>query len=158
MTDCAPGLSPADLAYAAALVDTFATLKLRALPSGTDLPEVVLQGKRIAALDWLAAVTGSKVAVIGKDFHRHQCSEHCPDKHTRIESSTRRLVLSGARATIVLHALAPFMRVQGAEARRLADAGRVLGYKTNVVNDMRRLGWAVPELREQPRARVVLAS
>lgn len=150
-------LSQADLAYIAALLDAFALLRLRDV-NGTSLPQVTIQSKRVASLDWLAEVTGVAVMGISKDFHRHQCTDHCPTKHTRIEAKTRRWQLTGARATIVLHAVEPFMRVQGREARLLVEEGLTIGYKTDVVNEMRALGWAIPELKEQPRARVAVAS
>lgn len=148
-------IGDADLAYAAALLDAYGRLSSRTLPSGTDLPEVVVQG-RIGALGWLADLCGVKVVEIEKDYNAHRCAEHCTAKHMHVASMTQRLVLSGARATIVLHAVQRFMRVQGRQARELVGAGQVLGYKTGVVNDMVRLGWPIPELREQPRARVAL--
>lgn len=146
-------LEVADLAYAAALVDSFAVLRVREY-RGTGLPEVTIQGARIAALDWLAESTGVKVVVIGKGYNRHQCSEHCPERHTRIDSATRRWQVTGARATVVLAAIEPYLRTKGREARELIDAGRAIGYKGNVVVDMAALGWPIPELKDQPRARV----
>lgn len=150
-------MRPADLAYAAALVDSFAVLRIREY-RGTGLPEVTIQGKRIATLDWLAEVTGVKVVTIGKGYSRHQCSEHCPDRHTRIAASTRRWQLTGARATVVLANVAPYMRVQARTARDLVDAGVLIGYSTSVANELVALGWALPDLRPQPRARVELAA
>lgn len=147
-------LTEPDLAYAAALVDSFAALRTRRA-GDTELPEVTIQGK-IAALPWLAERTGVKIIEVTKGYNRHQCSDHCPQAHTRIESTTGRWVMTGARATIVLYNIAPFMHVQARRARDLVEAGQEIGYKTNVVNDMTRLGWMVPELREQPRARVEL--
>jgi len=147
-------LEPAELAYAAALVDSFAVLRVRDY-RGTGLPEVTIQGK-LAALDWLALITGVTVRTIPKSYSRHQCTEHCPDKHMRIESSSLRWQVTGARATIVLHGCAPFMRVQTRDAWKLIESGLAIGYKTDVVNDMTRRGWEIPDLREQPRARVAL--
>jgi hypothetical protein len=84
------------------------------------------------------------------------CSDHCPDQHSDVSSVVGRWTVQGVRATIVLHTVAPYMRVQGRRARELVEVGRGVGYKTNVVNDMRARGWALPPLREQPRARVEL--
>lgn len=148
-------LSPADLSYVAALVDSFARLKVREVHE-TPLPEVTIQG-RIAALPWLADLTGVKIIEITKGYNRHQCTDHCPQAHTRIESLTGRWVLTGARATIVLFNVLPYLRVQRREALQLVGTGQTIGYKTNVVNDMKRLGWEAPDLRKQPRARVELA-
>jgi hypothetical protein len=149
-------LTRADLGYVAALLDQHARLTLRAY-RGTQLPELIVQG-RIAALPWLAEVTGSKVIDIPKGYNRHQCSEHCKDAHTRIESVTQRWSVTGARATILLYNVEPYMRVQGADARRLMAAGAQIGYKRTVVEEMRGLDWEIPELREEAWAPVERAS
>lgn len=147
--------SPADLAYVAALVDSFGALSVREV-NGALLPQVTIQGSH-EVLPWLAEITGVKIIEIRKGYNRHQCTEHCPEAHTRIESLTGRWVLTGARATIVLYNVNGFMRVQARKARDLVEAGQGIGYKTNVVNDMKRLGWQLPDLRVQPRARLELA-
>lgn len=134
-----------DLAYVAALVDAHARLTLRSY-RGTELPEVIIQG-RIAALPWLAEVTGSKVIEVAKDYNAHRCAEHCTERHMHVASVTQRWSVTGARATIVLHSVERFMRVQGREARRLVEAGQRIGYKRTVVDELRGLGWTVPELR-----------
>lgn len=139
-------MTPADLAYVAALIDQFGRLSIRALPSGSEIPEVTIQNRRIAALDWLAEITGVSVVRVGKDYSRHQCSEHCPQKHTRVESETRRWQVSGAKATILLHNIEPYMRVQGVLARNLVWVGQRSGFKTNAVIEMAGLGWSIPEL------------
>lgn len=150
-------MEPADLAYVAALVDSFAVLRLRDV-NGTALPQVTIQSKRVASLDWLAEVTGVAVMGIAKDYSKHQCTDHCPDRHMRIEASTRRWQLTGARATIVLHAVEPYMRVQGRDARQLVHEGLAAGYKGDVVIGMRGLGWPIPDLKDQPRARIAVGA
>ena len=147
-------LCTADYSYAAALVDSFGKLGTRTAGE-TELPQITVQGK-IPALPWLADLCGVKLIEITKGYTRHQCSEHCPEKHTPIASVTQRFQITGARATIALYTLQDYMRVQHVEARRLVELGRVIGYKTDVVNDMARLGWRLPELRDQPRARLEL--
>lgn len=146
----------ADLAYVAALIDQFGKLRTRTV-SDTELPEVLIQG-RIGALGWLAELTGTRVVEIRKAYARHQCSEHCPERHTDIASVTGRWVVTGARATVVLYNVGPFMRDEGKRhlASTLVWQGQTVGYKSDVVNDMARLGWRIPELRDQPRARIAL--
>jgi hypothetical protein len=60
------------------------------------------------------------------------------------------------RATIVLHTCLPFLRVQQVEARQLVDAGLGVQYQGQVVVDMRRRGWSVPDLEPHTRARVLI--
>lgn len=145
-------VQPEDLPYVAALIDNFGALRPR-VANGNELPEIHIQGK-VPAMHWLAELTGVRVIDIEKSYNRHQCSEHCPAKHTHIVSMTGRWVVTGARATIVLHNVERFMRVQGRRARDLVAMGQAVGYKGNVINDMTRLGWEIPDLRPQPRARV----
>jgi hypothetical protein len=145
-------LAVADLAYAAALVDTLAALRTRKV-GPSELPVVQVSG-RVDVTAWLAEVTGTKVIPTHRKYNRMDCVEHCPERHTHIVSESGRWEVNGARATIMLIAIEPYLRVKGAEARRLIDFGLASGYKTNVINDMATRGWPIPELREQPRARL----
>lgn len=137
-------LLPGDPPYIAALLDNHARLNIRTFADGTELPTISIQGD-LPALEWLADVTGVTVQLIPKGYNRHQCSDHCPQAHTRVESTSRRWTLTGARATIVLQQVNIYMRVQDRDARRLADLGRGVGFKPATVADMEAHGWTVPE-------------
>lgn len=143
-----------DLAYTAALVDMHGALTVRAV-RGTELPQITIQGK-FAVLPWLAEITGVKIIEVIKGYSKHQCSDHCPDRHMEIQSVSYRWQLTGTRAVVVLHNIEPFLRQAGPAARRLIDTGLSNGYQTTVANDMHARGWELPTLREQPRARVSL--
>lgn len=149
-------LTTADLAYAAALIDNLATLRLREL-GPSQLPVVSIAG-RIGALTWLGEVTGVKVVETRRAYTRHNCTEHCPEAHARIESRSGRWSVTGMRATIVLANVEEYLRVQATDARQLVEAGLGVQYQGQVVNDMRRLGWSIPDLAPHSRARVEVAS
>lgn len=140
----APVIAPTDLAYAAALVDNLARLSARTV-HGTELPQVTIQGKQ-PGLEWLAEITGVALIPVNRQYTRHVCSEHCPEAHSPIESRSRRWHLTGARATVVLWNLDPYLRNPEAsrEARRLVGVGLAAGYKGNVAVDLTRLGWELP--------------
>lgn len=144
-----------DLAYAAALVDALGALTLRDV-GPTQLPNVAIQGKYVETLSWLGEQTGTRLTTISRDFMRSACSDHCPEPHVHIKSTSVRWVVTGVKATIVLHNLAPFMRVQRDAALTMVEAGRGIGYKGQVVEAMRDRGWDIPELKKQPRARIPL--
>jgi hypothetical protein len=145
-----------DLAYAAALVDTLAVLKVRVIDSA-ELPVIALTTARHeAAVRFLAKLTGTKLTPLVKDYTHRGCNEHCPDKHKHMQSEGARWQVTGVKATIVLANLAPYMRAQRREAMRLIEIGRTVGYKGQVVNDMAQRGWKIPELKPQPRARVAV--
>lgn len=142
-----------DLAYAAALIDTLGVLSLREV-GPSQLPNVAIQGRFVETLRWLGDKTDTKLSTIARDFTRSACADHCPQPHVHIKSTSVRWVITGVKATIVLHNLAPFMRVQREAALTMVEAGRGIGYKGQVVEAMRAMGWDIPELKKQPRARV----
>jgi hypothetical protein len=147
-------LGPADLAYAAALIDNLASLRVRTLGQSR-LPVVEISGK-YAGLPWLGEVTGTKVVETKRNYSRHNCTQHCPSAHAEIKSYSMRWSITGMRASIVLHNVLPFLRVQADDAHALMDYGLTLSYKGQVVNDLAKIGWKIPDLPAHPRARVPL--
>lgn len=147
-------LTTADIAYTAALIDNLAALRTRDY-QGATLPVVQVSG-RYGSLAWLGEVTGTKVIETRRQYARHNCTDHCPDRHADITSKSYRWSVTGVRAAILLANCEPFMRVQAATARQLVDLGLAVSYKGNVVNDMHALGWVTPDLPAHPRARVPL--
>lgn len=147
-------LSTADIAYAAAIIDNLAVLRAREYRN-TTLPVVEVSGRH-GALPWLGELTGVRVIPTARSYLRHGCAEHCPTKHQHIESASFRWSVTGTRATIVLAAVEPYLRVQAAKARELVEAGLAVQYQGQVVNDLREHGWPIPALPEHPRARVPL--
>lgn len=124
-----------EAAYIAALVDTLGKLTTRVV-SRDELPVITIQGKH-DVLPWLAERTGVKIMRLDKSYARHQCTEHCPDKHMGIESWTYRWQLVGARAVLLLREIEPYLRLQGREARRLIAQSENIAFKPAVIADMR---------------------
>lgn len=147
-------LTRTDIAYAAAVIDNLAALRSR-FHGPAQLPVVQISGK-LPVLHHLAEITGTKVIETSRSYTRHQCTEHCPDRHTHLASRSLRWSITGMRATIVLLACEPHMLIQGATARRLVETGLGVRYHGSVVNDMATRGWPIPELEPHPRARVPL--
>ena len=132
-------VTDADKAYIAALIDSLGKLTSRVVHRD-ELPVVSIQGKH-AVLPWLAEVTGVRVMELEKNYTRHQCTEHCPDKHMPIESWTYRWQVTGARAAVVLSNVEPYLRLQAAGARRLIDMAQAVEFKPPTVQDMLDRGW-----------------
>jgi hypothetical protein len=65
--------------------------------------------------------------------------------------------VTGSRATILLHNIAPFLVIQRLEAQTLIDLGVTQGWSASVANDMKARGFAIPAMKAQPRARVAVA-
>lgn len=132
-----------DCAYVAAVVDSLAVLTTRKVASGY-IPVLTIQGKH-QILPWLAEVTGVSLMTLNKSYERHVCTEHCPDKHQNVETWTQRWQLSGARATVVLQAIRPYLRLQQQDADRLINLGMEVDAKPATLSAMIRLGWDVPQ-------------
>lgn len=146
-------LEPADLAYMAALVDNLAVLKTRQV-NGSELPVVALTITRSEeAVRFLAQSTGSKVTPIVRQYNRKGCADHCEVAHLHVDTVGHRWQVTGVKATITLHGLLPYLRVQQDRARQLIEVGQSIGYASSVVARMRELGWPIPDLKAQPRAR-----
>lgn len=148
-------IGPTDLAYFAGIVDNNAALRSRAL--GTSILPVVQVSGKYQALEWLGELTGTKVIDTQRGYSRHNCTEHCPDRHAHIQSHSRRWSVTGMRATIVLVNILPYLRYQHSRAQELVDHGLSVQYQTQVVNEMAGLGWRIPDLAEHRRARIPLA-
>lgn len=145
-------LTDTDLAYAAAVIDTLALLRFRSIPSGNELPYVGISGPH-RVVSWMSTITASKPTQVMRDYNRTNCSEHCPEAHEHIQSTTYRWSITGVKATIVLHNVRPFLRLQQELADELVAGGLEVGWKGQVPEQMRRLGWAIPALKHQPRMR-----
>jgi hypothetical protein len=124
-------------AYIAALVDTLGKITLRKVHRH-ELPVVTIQGKH-DILPWLAETTGVKIMRLDKNYDRHQCSEHCPERHLAIESWTYRWQLVGARALVLLQAIEPYMRVQDRLARQTIARCTDIAFKPAVLASAREL-------------------
>lgn len=144
-----PTLAEADLAYVAALVDTFANLSLRKAGPAV-LPNVAIHCPNAAMLTWLGTITGTKVVTTRRDYLRHGCATHCEEAHVHIRSTSGRWVLTGARATMLLAAIEPHVRFRAAEVAELIQVGLEAGHKGATVAAMAALGWPVPARWEQP--------
>lgn len=149
-----PLLAQTDISYCAAVIDNNAALRSRALGSSL-LPVIQISG-RYPALDWLGEITGTKVIETSRGYTRHNCTEHCPQRHAHIKSESRRWSVTGMRATIVLTSVLPYLKYQRDQAEALIEQGLSVHYQGQVVNEMASLGWKIPDLPEHPRARVSL--
>jgi hypothetical protein len=136
---------PEDLAYMAALIDTMGSLRIRSTPEGTRLPSVTVSSANARLLQILSEATGTNLIVISRNYDRRGCSEHCDGPHDHVDSTTSRWNITGARATVFLNALVPYMRIQTDEAEELLSIGLGAPRKAATAERMRDLGWSLPE-------------
>ena len=80
-----------------------------------------------------------------RDFTKAGCAEHCSEKHLHVRSLSGRWMISGAKATIVLAAVQPYLRLRAAEVEDAVALGLAANFKGATAQAMRKLGWPIPE-------------
>lgn len=140
------------VAYVAGILDTMAVIRTR-MAAGTELPYLALSGSNAAMLQLMADLTGTKAIVTRRSYARAGCAEHCKEKHQHIVSLSGRWSASGVKATVVLHSVLPYLRLQRAEAAAAVDVGLRTGFKPATVRKMADLGWDVPEFDDHYKRR-----
>lgn len=140
-------LTESDLAYVAGVVDVLANLRLRQ-PTATlrsPLPEVQVNGPYPGLQSYLGRITGTRPVATRRDYTRHNCTEHCPDRHAHIVSESGRWGVTGTKAFVLLSAVRPHLRLRAGLVDDLIAAGAEAQHKTATLESMSRLGWPLPE-------------
>jgi hypothetical protein len=151
-------LTEPEIAYVAGTLDAMARIKT-VVANGTTLPLVAVSCPNMALLEHLSTVSGLKAFETHREYDRHRCGEHCVEAHDHIVSRSGRWSANGARATIMLAAVQPHIRVQTDEVAEVLAVGMETPAKAHVVQSMAALGWPIPEqwtLHHTGRGLVVL--
>ena len=133
-------LSEVRLAWAAGVIDVLGLIKLRTV-GDTLLPAVYVSSARLDLCEALASMTGIKVTPVHRDYKRLGCGKHCTSPHHHVHSTTGRWSLTGARATVFLAAILPFLETKKGEAEQAIAVGRQAPCKPATVQKMYDLGW-----------------
>lgn len=139
-------LDVATLAYVAGVLDMQCNIKTRTTPDDTVLPMLAMYGPNVAMLEYLASLTDTKMVVARRSFSRAGCAQHCKDKHQHIESVSGRWTLTGMKATIVLHNIRPYVRLQSEAVTSALVVGLNAPFKPAALRKMTDLGWEIPDL------------
>jgi hypothetical protein len=132
------------LAYVAGVVDLLGLIRIRDA-DGTPLPVVQLHGNHMSTFTYLGELTGTKAIAVRRSYSRAGCAEHCKEKHQHIVSVSGRWSLTGAKATIFLWNIRPYMRRQLDDATHAINVGFDTQFKPATLQKMRELGWDIPE-------------
>lgn len=138
-------LTQSDLAYVAGVVDTLGVLRTRQV-GDTRLTMLAVHSPNLPLLGYLAGLCGTKVTTVKRGYDRAGCSEHCPDRHQHITSVSGRWSVTGAKATVVLAAVRPYLRLQGYACDQVLAAAARAPSKPATWEHMASLGWPVPDL------------
>lgn len=137
-------LTDADLVYVAAVVDLLGHVTVRSM-EGTDLPYIAISTRHVELLSDLGEMTGTKVLTTRRAYNQHRCREHCDEAHQHVESVSGRWQLTGAKATVLLAAIKPFIRFQKTDIEEALKVGLGAPKKPATPNKMKALGWPIPE-------------
>jgi hypothetical protein len=135
----------ADLAYLAGVIDTQGRITTRRTADGTLLPMVAVSTRDTRLLRWLGQISGMRPVTTRRNYSKAGCGQHCPDKHQHIVSESGRWSVSGAKATIILRAVRPYLRLQQEEVGHALTVGLEAPFKPATPQKMAGLGWELPE-------------
>lgn len=136
---------PVPVEYLAGILDANAIFRIRSTPGGTKLPAVFVHGLSVKMLEVLARYTGTKVTVVNREYPRAPCSLHCEEQHQHVVSVSGRWSVTGAKATVLIAAVLPHLRVQAEQAAEVLEVGLAAPRKATTFTKMAALGWPTPE-------------
>lgn len=140
------GLTGAQIAYVAGILDVLGRFRVRETTDGTRLPYVAVSTPNTALLGYLADLTGVVAFTTRRTYDRHRCTEHCREAHQQVTSRSSRWSISGAKATVVLAAIEPYARFQKSAISDLLAVGLEAPRKASTSKKMVALGWPDPWL------------
>lgn len=138
-------IEPETLAYIAAVLDTQARITTMETSGGTVLPLVALSCPNMKLLEFLGSLTGMQPFTTKRSYDKHRCSLHCDAAHDHVVSQSGRWSISGAKATVVLAAIQPYVRFQTEEVSVALKAGLEAPKKKATPEKMKQLGWPIPD-------------
>jgi hypothetical protein len=155
-----PKLSPAELGWAAAVVDLKGKV-YRKKNRQRATPQLVLhvQSKDRRVVHRLSQMTETKPEMLDirsiPDFMRHPCNEHCPEAHIHVKKGDMPQIgtwtVTGAAMVIVLHNLKPYMTtwygwddVYHECLSRIVTSGQGVGMVRQSAHRLEELGWKIP--------------
>lgn len=138
-------LTDTDLAYIAGLIDVMGNVRVMETAEGTQLPLVSISCPDAALLAYLGEVSDMQPFVTVRTYDRHRCTEHCDEPHQHVESRSRRWTVTGAKATMILAAVEPYLRFQKDKVAEVVALGMDAPRKKATSVKMTRLGWPMPE-------------
>ena len=96
-------------------------------------------------LGYLAKLTGTRAVTTRRQYVKAGCSEHCREKHQHVMSVSGRWSVTGAKATVVLWNIRPYIHLQSEAVQTALVVGLGAGFKPATVARMAELGWDVPD-------------
>jgi hypothetical protein len=118
---------------------------LRVAPQGTQLPAIAISNGNVEMLQYLAKLTGTRAVTTRQQYVKAGCSEHCREKHQHVMSVSGRWSVTGAKATVVLWNIRPYIHLQTEAVQTALVVGLGAGFKPATARMGEVVGW--PGLR-----------
>ncbi len=131
------------LPYFAGIVDARGSIGIN-LRNNHPQPRIRVMTGRLRLLEWLAGMTGVGVMTC------RPCSDDCTKRHYHTVRQSTQWTVDSSRAPIVLYNIRPFLIAQADLARDayLAGVDVYPPARGNVPEQMRKLGWRLPEVEK----------
>jgi hypothetical protein len=100
-------------------------------------------------IEFLHAIVGGNVSYRTQKYDRAPCTEHCPEMHVHVSAVVHRWRIGGQRAYIVLYNILPYLHRLHSQAVQFLDEGKTVRIYPSIINEMRLLGWAIPDYLKQ---------
>jgi hypothetical protein len=135
--------------YVAGVVDSRGHITL-----ARSTPRIRVTTRRVDLLHGLARHSGVGVLLDDRGYDRRGCATHCTEKHQHNVRQSAYWNCDGARAVVILYNVLPFLICQtGVVYEALVHAAQFwpVNSRTEVTEEMRRLGWTIPDRADMPR-------
>lgn len=141
-----PSKTELPLGYIAGILDANAIFRVRRTPGGTLLPGVFVHGLPPRIMEVLSRSTGTRITTVSRDYSRTPCAEHCEQPHSHVVSTSGRWSVTGAKATVLIAAVLPYLQAQQEAAEEVLDVGLRAPRKSTTFQKMATLGWPLPDV------------
>jgi hypothetical protein len=137
-------VSSIDTPYVAGLLDIASRIAVVSTTAGTQLPDIAVSSPNFPVLNMLAEMSDVRAFITHRTYDRHRCAQHCESAHQHVVSNSGRWNVKGAKATVILAACLPHMRVQREAAEEALAVGLAAPCKPATMRKMGVLGWPLP--------------
>lgn len=133
------------IAWCGGVIDAIGLVRTRQTEADSLLAYVSVSTAQLPIANRLAALTGTKVTTVRRDYTRLGCSQHCEEPHLHVESVTARWSLTRARALVFLSSIEPYLVFKLEDTRRVLEETKDAPRKGTTVSKMTQLGWIYKE-------------
>jgi hypothetical protein len=134
-------IQESELAWFAGVIDAIGRISTRRTKTCI-LPTLAVSCSEIALMEKLSAMSGVKYVITKRDYSAAGCNQHCKTKHKHVVSVSCRWLVTGARATVIMKGIEPYITIKCQDISQGIALGDTVYAKDATVKKMQALGWA----------------